>query len=165
MEGNPKRKLSLDTNVLLEIADAADVALDFLEVFRARGYELLIAPRVVAELRWLERYGAPSEKRLCSVVFSKMRDWSIKPFDLSEIARSIAVRFAESLILRALLPERELGDARILAETAVAGIAVLTTFDRHLLDIEEDALRLALEDADLTVVVVAHPKRLLRAIR
>jgi len=47
----------------------------------------------------------------------------------------------------------------------LAAIPLLVTSDKHLLDIDEDALILAFNDADLTPVRAAHPKRLLRALR
>jgi len=39
------------------------------------------------------------------------------------------------------------------------------TSDRHLLDIDDDRLLLAFNEADLAPVRPAHPKRLLRALR
>ena len=39
------------------------------------------------------------------------------------------------------------------------------TSDKHLLDIDEDALLLAFNEADLAPVHPVHPKSLLRALR
>ena len=78
---------------------------------------------------------------------------------------AIAARFAASLIRKQLLPEDQMGDARILSETALEGLPLLVTFDRHLPNVDEDELRLALDEADLLSVSVADPQRLLRAIR
>ena len=64
-----------------------------------------------------------------------------------------------------LLPEDEFNDGLILAETSLAGIPMLVTSDKHLLDIDEDALRLAFNEADLLPVSPLHPKNLLRALR
>ena len=55
-------------------------------------------------------------------------------------------------------------DALILAETSVAEIPLLVTSDKHLLDIDEDALVLLFNEADLPPVRIAHPRRLLRAL-
>ena len=41
----------------------------------------------------------------------------------------------------------------------------LVTSDKHLLDVDEDALLLAFNDADLLPVHPSHPKRLLKALR
>lgn len=165
MAVNPKRRLSLDTNVLLEMAAEREVALEFHETFQAMGYELVIAPRVVAELRWLEIHGSMPESQLAALALSKLSDGNIKPFDLSGVSLTVARQFAETLIRKQLLPDSELGDGRILGETAVAGVSVLVTFDKHLLDLDDNELRLALDEADLTMVNIAHPGRLLRALR
>jgi len=47
----------------------------------------------------------------------------------------------------------------------VAEIPLLVTSDKHLLNIDEDALLLAFNDADLSPVHPSHPRRLLKALR
>jgi len=42
---------------------------------------------------------------------------------------------------------------------------LLVTSDKHLLDIDEEALVLAFNEADLSPVHAAHPRRLLKAVR
>ena len=51
-------------------------------------------------------------------------------------------------------------DGLILAEGSLAEIPLLVTSDKHLLDIDETALRLAFHDADLLPVSPVHPRRL-----
>ncbi|MBI2925598.1 MAG: hypothetical protein HYY24_07830 [Verrucomicrobia bacterium] len=147
------------------MARGGEVALDFQDTFRARGYELLITPRVVTELRWLELYGNSAERKEAGLAFTNLRQWSVKPVDLSSLAQAIAWRFADALMRKRLIPEGELGDARVLGETAVAGVPVLVTFDKHLLGVDDDELCLAADEADLPRVSIVHPGRLLRAIR
>jgi hypothetical protein len=53
----------------------------------------------------------------------------------------------------------------ILAETSFAGIPLLVTSDKHLLNIEGETLVLAFSEAELIPVHPVHPKRLLRALR
>jgi len=65
----------------------------------------------------------------------------------------------------ACFPDDEVNDGLILAETSLAGIPLLVTSDKHLLDVDEDALRLAFNEADLAPVHPVHPKSLLRALR
>jgi hypothetical protein len=47
----------------------------------------------------------------------------------------------------------------ILAETSLAGISIVVTRDKHLLDIEETSLSMAFNDANLAPVNPAHPTR------
>jgi hypothetical protein len=51
------------------------------------------------------------------------------------------------------------------AEASLAEIPLLVTSDEHLLTIDEDALRMAFGEADLSLVHPVHPKRLLRVLR
>jgi hypothetical protein len=41
----------------------------------------------------------------------------------------------------------------------------LGSFERHLLGLDAEALRLALDEADLPTVAIVHPGRLLSALR
>jgi hypothetical protein len=69
------------------------------------------------------------------------------------------------LLRQRLIPEDEFNDGLILAETSLAEIPLLVTSDKHLLNIDEDALLLAFNEADLSPVHPVHPKRLLRVLR
>jgi len=91
--------------------------------------------------------------------------WRCQPSALSATEPAIAQRFAVRLIDLGLISETEQNDGKILAQAALAQIPLLTTPDKHLLDMDENALWLAFNDADLTPVHPAHPRRLLKAIR
>ncbi len=95
----------------------------------------------------------------------KFGAWRLAPFDLPEVHHVLAERFARRLQHQRLIPEDEFHDGLILAETSLAGIPLLVTSDKHLLDIDEDALLLACDEADLPPVRPVHPKALLRALR
>jgi predicted nucleic acid-binding protein len=157
--------LSLDTNVILNFAAGWGVALEFKEQFQARGYQLSVVPRVVAELGWAAANGDSEERSVAAVALDNLEAWGIQVVELSSTDRAIANRFAEILLGNGLVASQELNDARILAETSLARIPVLVTSDGHLLGVDEPQLRLAFDDADLMVVTVAHPRGLLRAIR
>jgi hypothetical protein len=105
-----------------------------------------------------------NETPLAGKALQQMRQWRLIPYDLKSVGHGITERFAQRLISAGLLPEGEINDGLILAETALAEIPVLTTSDSHLLDIEEAALRVQFEEASLTPVQVFHPKLLLRAL-
>lgn len=83
---------------------------------------------------------------------------------LSEVEAAIAERFAVRLLELGQLPEEEFNDGLILAEMALARVPVLVSCDKHLLDIEPEDLRAALDAADLKHVTVMHPHKLLRAV-
>ncbi len=165
MAGGPKRQLSLDTNLPLDLARGLDFAHDFREQFQGRGYFLRLPPTVLAELEYLVLFGGGPSRRLAEIAFANIETWRLTPFDLPEVQRAVAQNFARHLQHRRLIPDDEFHDGLILAETALAEIPILATSDRHLLEIEEDALLLAFDESDLAPVRPGHPKRLLRALR
>jgi hypothetical protein len=165
MADSPKRSLALDTNVLLDLAAETDFAHDFKDEFRVRGYSLLIPPTVVAELAFLASSGTAELRELADVALNKVCDWKCQPFILSSTELTIAVRFAARLINASLIPQTEQNDGKILAQTSLAKIPLLVTSDKHLLNINEDSLLLVFNDADLSPVHPAHPRRLLKALK
>src|SRR5437016_11978899 len=116
MEAISPRRLSLDTNVLFDLADKKDFAHDFRETYQRKGYALVVCPRVVAELYFLQEHGDAEEQRLASGALAGMASWDIQVFPLTGVQLDIAWRLGAGLIARGLLPESEVNDARILAE-------------------------------------------------
>ena len=57
MEASSPRRLSLDTNVLFDLADEKDFAHDFREAYQRKGYALVVCPTVVAELYFFQEHG------------------------------------------------------------------------------------------------------------
>ncbi len=164
MEANSK-KLALDTNVGLDLASGSDAVHDFRETFQKRGYALFLPPTVIEELAYQRLEEAVAKAALAAQALASLRRWKLIPLPPSSLGRAIARRFAHRLIERRLLPSEEVHDGMILAETTAAGIPVLVSADNHLLGIDELALHLACNEADLDPVVVMHPRNLLRALR
>ena len=165
MAASPKKSLALDTNLLLDLAGEKDFAHEFREEFSKRGYSLFVPPTVAAELAFFASVKTAPQNEIAHVALQKMRGWKCQPLTLSSTELTIAVRFAVRLMDGGLIPETEQNDGKILAQTSLAGIPLLVTSDKHLLNIDEDALLLTFNDADLTSVHPVHPKRLLRVLR
>ena len=165
MVASPKKSLALDTNLLLDLAGKKDFAHEFKEEFCSRGYSLLVPPTVVAELMFFASLKDASQQVLANVALEKIGVWKCQPFSLSSTQLAIAMRFATRLLEASLIPETEQNDGKILAQTSLARIPILVTSDKHLLDVDEDALLLAFNDADLLPVHPSHPKRLVKALR
>ena len=106
-----------------------------------------------------------AERELARTALTHLKQWSIRPFDLDSAAEAICEQFVRGLIRQRLIPEDEFNDGLILAETSLAEIPLLVTSDKHLLDIDEDALLMAFNEADLSPVPPVHPKRLLKVLR
>ena len=162
----PVKQLALDTNLVLDLAEGADFAHDFRESFQKKGYVLYLPPTTAAELHENFQHGETARKReLAQTALLKVRSWGLRPLDLADVEESIAERFAGRLLQAGLLPEEEFNDGLILAETSVKSVPLLVTSDKHLLDLDDDALVLLFNEADLPPVHPVDPRRLLRALR
>ena len=148
----PRKQLALDTNLLFALAGDQDFAHAFKEEFQAAGYALRFSPTALRELVMIELEGEEREGRLASIALSSVIGWHIRPFDLSSVEQGIAEQFARRLLRAGSLPPEEFNDAFILGETSVAEIPLLVTSDKHLPDIDEDALVLLFNQADLPPV-------------
>ena len=159
-----EKQFALDSNVLFDLAAEKDFAHTFREVYQERGYSLRVPPTVIQELTYyaIEKHCAETPLALKSL--QEMRKWQLLPFELQSVGHGIAEQFCRGIINAGLLPEGEFNDGLILAETAFVGISVLVSSDGDLLSIEDVALRVHFEEADLTPVQVFHPKRLLKAL-
>jgi hypothetical protein len=162
-QGRPKQ-FALDSNILFDLAAGLDFAHTFREVYQERGYCLKVPPTVVQELTYYALEKQCAETSLARGALQQMRQWHLIPFDLKSVGHGITEQFCRRLRHAGLLPEDEINDGVILAETSLACIPVLVTSDGDLLGIEEAALRVRFEEADLMPVQVFHPKKLLRAL-
>jgi predicted nucleic acid-binding protein len=163
---SPRRRLCVDTNVVLDLAREKEFAHAFREDFQAEGYSLFAPPAVIIELHQLSQNGATAaEQGLGLTALVSLRRWRLQPFDLDSTAEALAGQFARRLLQLRLLPAEEFNDALILGESALAEIPLLVTSDKHLLDIDESELQLAFHAADLPMVNPVHPRRLLKALR
>jgi len=128
-----------------------------------KSYTLHLPPTVIQELAFAALHKQGREKELALTALQNIRAWGIVPFDLVAVGHGITEQFVRRLHELKLLPEEELNDGLILAETALAGIPLLVSSDKHLLDIEADELCRVCHDRDVCEVRVAHPKKLLKA--
>lgn len=166
MAGLTQRKLSVDANLVFDLARKREFAHEFREVFQARGYVLVLPPTAVYEVHIIRTDGDKAADRdLATTALRNLKQWGIRPFDLDDTSEAIAEEFARSLLRKHLIPEDELDDGLILAETSLAKIPMLVTSDRHLLDIDADVLLMAFNQADLMPVHPVNPRQLLKALR
>ena len=102
---------------------------------------------------------------MASLSLARIGTWDIQAFPLTTLQSDLTRKFASAIIGQGLLPESEINDAFILAETAVAEIPLIVSSDNHLLNIEHETLRAICVEADLVPVFPVSPRRLLRALR
>jgi hypothetical protein len=94
-------------------------------------------------LNILSIYGGEPQRTFADQALEGLRAWKCQPFSLSDIKLTIAEQFRRRLSELRLIPDDEWNDGLILAETSLGGIPLLVSSDKHLLDIDEEALLLA----------------------
>ena len=164
-DGLQRKRLALDTNVLLDIAAGYEFALRFKTEFQARKFALYCPPGVAAELLHLSIHGNVGQRERAATALDRLVLWRITPIVLTDVEKRYRKNFMAFVEDRKILPKGEVNDARILADTAIAQIPMLVTGDRGILEADQIALSLAFEDAGLPVVHPVHPARLTRSLR
>jgi hypothetical protein len=161
-----KKRLALDTNIVIDLAGNLAVAHDFREICLERGYSLWLPPTAVEELAYLSESGDAARRKLALKALNNLLSWKIRPYQLDDLDRHLAKRFSLLLRDRGLLPDEEDNDGSILGEVAAGGIPMLVTSDRHILGMDREQLGIAFVDCDLPIAVAAiHPRLMLNALR
>lgn len=160
----PRKPLwaAVDTNVLLDLADGKDRVWDAIDTIKKRlsGVQFVLPPTVVQELAWIVEHGETSrERRLALTAASRLAsEWQFVPLTLIPVGHGITDRIASQLRRSGLLPEEEVNDATIVAESALTGCRILLSSDAHLTNIPADKLALILTAADVEPVLIASPR-------
>ncbi len=162
---NPLR-LAVDTNVLLDVAEGVESAVDALALIQQRLPETdkLVVPSVLDELAFLCESGHTQRLRHCarSALRSLREGKTFRPLLELPYPAAVVEEVAAAMRSRGLLPAEEVQDALILAETALLGCGMLLTSDAHLRDIDHEHLTLVLNPYDLAPPVIATPREIVR---
>ena len=159
-------RLAVDTNVLLDIAAGVNDVLDAADVIAERlpEAEQLVTPSVLDELAYLADSGLTQEVRQSArqaiqLLRGKDRFRPILELPFApENAEKLAVEFRR----RKLLPDEEVHDSLILAETVLLDCHILLTSDEHLRSLDHQQLTWLLNQRDLTAPVIATPREIVR---
>src|SRR5260370_36966704 len=155
------KRLALDTIVLFDRANQEPFAEEFCELFRRNGFSLEIPPTVIAELDYFRSSGIDEEQRAAEIALLAHLGWGLTPIILKDIQRMYKTNFISIAQNAEILPEREINDLHILAETSIAEIPALVTSDHPLLNINQQELQFAFQGAGLSPVSPVHPQRMI----
>lgn len=161
---NRPQLIAVDANVLFDLADGLDDVVDAVSVIRERlrDARFLIPPTVQHELaNWALR-GDAQRRDSARKAIRLSHSWRIVPANLIAVRHGIAERIAERVRERGLIPDEEVNDSLVLAETALLGCSMLLTSDGHLRGIDFERLTLELQAFDVAAPVIATPREIVR---
>ena len=159
-------RLAADTNVLLDLADEVEHILDALAVIDERlpDAERLAPPSVLDELAYLADSGQTLQvRRSARRAIQQLRNRPrFRPVLELPFSPGKADILANEFRRARLLPEEEIHDGLILAETVLLDGDVLLTSDEHLRSIDHQQLTWLLNQHDLSAPVIATPREIVR---
>lgn len=168
MAARPNRPqlVAVDANILFDLAGGLDQVVDAVSAIRSRlrDAHFLIPPTVQHELpNWALR-GDGQKRQSARKAIQPGQSWRIVPVNLIAVRHGIAERIAEQVREQGLIPDEEVNDSRVLAESELPGCSILLTSDEHLrgIDFERLILTLALQAFDVTTPVIATPREIVR---
>jgi rRNA-processing protein FCF1 len=161
---NRPQLVAVDANVLFDLADGLDDVVDAVSVIRERlrDARLLIPPTVQHELANWALHGDRQRRESAAKAIRLSHLWRIIPANLIAARHGIAERIAERIRDRELIPDEEVNDSLVLAESALLGCSILLTSDEHLRGIDFKRLTLELQAFDVAAPVIATPREIVR---
>lgn len=156
--------VAVDANVLFDLADGLDEIVDAVSVIRERlrDARFLIPPTVQHELASWALRGDGQKRKSARKAIQLGQSWGIVPVNLIAVRHGIAERIAERIREQGLIPDEEVNDSLVLAESALLGCSMLLTSDQHLRGIDFERLTLELQAFDVTAPVIATPREIVR---
>ena len=163
--GRPTR-VAVDTNILLHLAEGLDPIWDVINVIKTRlsPLQIIVSPTTGQELAYFAAHAPDPHLRETGLkALQKMVvEWRFHLVDLVPVGHGIVEQIAVKLRREKLLPDQEINDSLILAESALLDCHVLLTGDAHLRAVDFQRLALLLQTMDVEAPLIATPREIVR---
>jgi PIN domain len=156
---------AIDTNPLIDWAEGYDDIADCFEIIRKKRPDvvILVPPTVLHELG---HFYATNQKGLGAMALKALEliraEPLLKPVNLVPVGHGIVEINAEKLRRQGFIPEEEVNDSFVLAESGLLNCEVLLTSDHHLVGINWKALSKVMKDFDGSVPLIYSPRDIVR---
>ena len=155
--------IALDTNVLLDLADNNETALDCLSTItrKFKKAPIIVLPTVIGELVDISKNGeTEEEKSLALITLQSIRDpWAFQPINYVPVGHGIVEETARKIRKAGLVPDEEVNDTFVIAEAALANATILISSDSHMKDIDQSKLKSILEDCGVEPLIIFSPHK------
>lgn len=166
MAANPggSQLIAVDSNVLFDLALRQDDVVDSVSLIRERLplAKFLMPPTVLQEVASWALQGDIDKQAVARNAIETAKSLRIIPVNLISVPSGISARVAARLREVELLPEQEVHDSLIVAESALLGCSILLTSDEHLRGIDFQRLTFELQSFDVSVPIIATPREIVR---
>lgn len=151
--------ITVDTNVLLDLAADNATVWECIETVRARlsNARFIVTPTVIQELADLCDSGNAIQKSLTEKALHSILKWGFQPINYVPVGHGIVEAIGGKIRGKGLIPETEENDSFVVAEAALLGSSILISNDRHLKDIPNFELKLVLDDCDVQTPLIVSP--------
>jgi predicted nucleic acid-binding protein len=156
---------AIDTNPLIDWAEGHEDIPDCFEIIRKkrRDVVILVPPTVLHELG---HFYATNQKGLGAIALKALElirdEQLLQPVNLVPVGHGIVEINAEKLRRHGFIPEGEINDSFVLAESGLLNCEVLLTSDHHLIDIDWKALSRVMKDFDGSVPLIYSPRDIIK---
>jgi predicted nucleic acid-binding protein len=158
--------IAVDTNVLIDLADGNEIVIDCFSTIRRKfpNAPIIIPPTVIGELADIATDGdSESEKESALIALLNIRSkWGFHPVNCVPVGHGIVEETARKIRAAGLIPDEEIHDSFIIAESALANVTLLLSSDGHLKDINQSALCEVLDGCDLGRLIIFSPAKIVK---
>jgi len=166
MAANPggSQLIAVDSNVLFDLAQGQDDVVDSVSLIRQRLRlaKFLMPPTVLQEMANWALQGDVNKQVAAKNAIETAKSLRIIPVNLLSMHSGISARVGARIREIELLPEEEVHDSLIVAESALLGCSILLTSDEHLRGIDFERLTFELQSFDVSVPIIATPREIVR---
>jgi len=162
---SPSPLVAVDANVVMDLGEKSESVLDALATIRQRlrSPRIVLTPTASLELMHIAPQGDTARERdLALSGMAAARRSRIVPVNLMPVGHGIVELIARKLRSAELLPDAEVNDSQLVAESALLGARLLLSSDEHLRGMDFARLTIELQGFDLTAPVIATPAEVVR---
>ena len=157
-------EVALDTNVLLDLANDDEVVIDCIQTIRKRipTVVFLVLPTVIQELVDVSEIGETAlARKLALKALKNIRSpWGFCAVNFLPVGHGIVEETARKIRANGLLPEEEIHDSFLLAESGLRDASILLSNDAHIKDMDQRALKLLFDECDIGCPLIASPRKI-----
>jgi rRNA-processing protein FCF1 len=158
--------IAVDTNVLIDLADGNEIVIDCFSTIRRKFPDapIIIPPTVIGELADIATDGdSESEKESALNALRKIRgEWGFNPINCVPVGHGIVEETARKIRAAGLIPNEEIHDSFVIAESALANVTLLLSSDAHMKDINQPALGELLDRCDVGKLIIFSPAKIVK---